>query len=119
MNEIVNNEIVIGAGYAIKNVTLPIKVAQGGKKPKADLNLRADVSIRNNLTVTRKIVEEVNQPTAGMLNVSIKFSADYQLNSRFMVRLFFDRMVNKPAISSQFPTSTTNAGLSLRFTLAQ
>jgi cell surface protein SprA len=54
-----------------------------------------------------------------MMNISIKTSADYQLNSRFMVRLFFDRMINRPAISSQFPTSNTNAGLSLRFTLAQ
>lgn len=119
LNEIVNNEVVIGTGYVIKNVTLPLKLGPGGKKPKADLNLRADISIRNNLTITRKIVENVNQPTAGMLNISIKTSADYQLNSRFMIRLFFDRMINKPAISSQFPTSNTNAGLSLRFTLAQ
>lgn len=119
LNEITNDEIVIGTGYVIKNVTLPLKIGQGGKKPKADLNLRADISIRNNLTVTRKIVENVNQPTAGMMNISIKTSADYQLNSRFMVRLFFDRMINRPAISSQFPTSNTNAGLSLRFTLAQ
>jgi cell surface protein SprA len=119
LNEITNDEIVIGTGYVIKNVTLPLKIGQGGKKPKADLNIRADISIRNNLTITRKIVENVNQPTAGMMNISIKTSADYQLNSRFMVRLFFDRMINRPAISSQFPTSNTNAGLSLRFTLAQ
>jgi cell surface protein SprA len=119
LNEITNDEIVIGTGYVFKNVTLPLKIGAGGKKPKADLNLRADISIRNNLTVTRKIVENVNQPTAGMMNISIKTSADYQLNSRFMIRLFFDRMINKPAISSQFPTSNTNAGLSLRFTLAQ
>lgn len=118
LNELINNELVIGAGYVIKNVKLPIKGA-GGKRPQADLNLRADVSVRDNLTVTRKIVEEVSQATAGMQTISIKTSADYQLNSRFMIRLFFDRMINRPAISSQFPTSNTNAGISLRFTLAQ
>jgi len=33
--------------------------------------------------------------------------------------LFFDRNVNEPKISRSYPTSNTNFGFSLRFTLAE
>jgi cell surface protein SprA len=63
-------------------------------------------------------VEGVNQPTAGQTVISIKISADYILNERLNLRLFYDRIITTPLISTTFPTSNTNAGISLRFTIA-
>jgi cell surface protein SprA len=117
ITEIRTREVVVGVGYRFKEVPPPF--AKRFKwKIKSDLNLRSDVSFRRNQTIIRKIVEGVNQPTAGQTVISIKISADYILNERLNLRLFYDRIITTPLISTTFPTSNTNAGISLRFTIA-
>jgi cell surface protein SprA len=86
---------------------------------KSDLNLRGDFSIRKNKTVLRRIDEDVNQVSTGQQVLSINLSADYMVNSRLNIRVFFDKVINDPYVSSQFHNSTTNGGISLKFTLAQ
>ncbi len=115
ITEIKGNEFVIGTGYRFDNVELPFKIA--GKKPVSNLNTRVDISIRSNKTITRKIIENQNQVTAGQQLISIKCTADYKLGKALTVRAYFDRIVTKPFISTSFPTANTNAGLALRFTL--
>ncbi|NNF01367.1 MAG: cell surface protein SprA, partial [Bacteroidia bacterium] len=117
MTEIKGDELTIGVGYRLKKFTVPFKI--GGKKVQLnnDLNLSADVSIRRNKTVVRRMQEQTNVPTAGLNVVSIKTAADYIINDRFNIRFFYDRTVNTPLISTSFPTATTNAGVSIRFTL--
>ena len=117
VTEIRGQEFVIGTGYRFKNVKFPFAV--GGNTPKSDLNLRVDISYRNNATVIRRMEERQNQVTAGQDILSLKTSADYVLNQRLNVRAFYERVVNKPVISTSFPSANTNAGISLRFTLAQ
>lgn len=117
ITEIIGNEFLIGAGYRFKDVVLPIEISPG-KKLKSDLNVRADFSVRRNATIIRKMVEEINQPTAGQDVFSIKINADYTVSQRLVVRAFFDRVINTPLISIAFPTSNTMAGISLRFTLS-
>lgn len=108
------NEIVIGGGYRISDVTFKIN----DKSVTSDLNLRLDISYRKNLTVIRKLEEEVDQPTAGQKVLTLKLTGDYVLNNRFNVRVFFDKIVNRPQIATTFPTANTNFGISIRFTLA-
>ena len=117
VTEVRGKEYVVGTGYRFKNVKFPFAV--GGTTPKSDLNLRVDLSLRDNATVIRKIEEQQNQVTAGQNILSVKTSADYVLNQRLNVRAFYERVVNKPVISTSFPSANTNAGISLRFTLAQ
>lgn len=117
VTEVRGKEYVIGTGYRFKNVKLPFRV--GSKTPESDLNLRVDLSLRDNFTVIRKMEEQQNQVTAGQNVLSIKTSADYVLNQRLNVRAFYERVVNKPFISTSFPSANTNLGISLRFTLAQ
>ncbi|MBK8531365.1 MAG: cell surface protein SprA [Flavobacteriales bacterium] len=117
VTEVRGKEFVIGTGYRFKDVKFPFAV--GGSTPKSDLNLRVDLSLRENATVIRKIQERLNQPTAGQNIISIKTSADYVINDRLNVRAFYERVVNTPVISTSFPSANTNAGISLRFTLAQ
>lgn len=119
LTEVKSTEYTIGTGYRFKNVKFPIKLGRNKKAPVSDLNVKADVSIRDNRTIIRKMLENINQATAGQKVTTIKVSADYVLNERFNIRLFYDRVITAPFISSSFPTDNTNAGISLRFTLAQ
>ena len=122
LTEVFSSEYIIGLGYRIKDVTLRISTGKGtgGKKTfKSDINLKADLSIRNNKTVLRRIDENVNQVSAGQQVITINVSADYMLSDKLTFRLFFDKVINNPYISSQFKNSTTNGGISLRFTLTQ
>ncbi|MFN9801968.1 MAG: hypothetical protein ACK54P_18265, partial [Bacteroidota bacterium] len=80
--------------------------------------LRADLTVRDNSTLIRKIEERQNQVTAGQRLWSIKTSADMAVSDKLTIRLFYDHQINQPKISISFPTSNVNAGLSLRFTLA-
>ncbi|HOZ39590.1 MAG TPA: cell surface protein SprA [Flavobacteriales bacterium] len=117
VTEIRGKEYVVGTGYRFKNVKFPFAI--GGVAPKSDLNLRVDLSLRDNATVIRKMEERQNQVTAGQNILSIKTSADYVINQRLNIRAFYERVVNTPVISTSFPSANTNAGISLRFTLAQ
>ena len=116
ITEIKGSEIVIGSGYVFKKLQLPIKFDGKPIKP-SDLNLDLSVSIRDNKTITRKIIENQNKATAGQQMISIKFTAKYSLTKSLMVRAFYDRVVNNPVISTSFPTANTKAGFALRFML--
>jgi len=117
ITEMRGNEWVIGAGYKFSNVELPFMFM--GERPKSDLNLRFDLSIRNNITVSRNIIEDTNQPTSGQSMYSVKFRADYNIGPNLNVAYYFDRVVNTPVLSNAYPTANTATGISLRFNLAQ
>lgn len=117
VTEVRGKEYVVGTGYRFKNVKLPFMI--GAKKPESDMNVRVDLSLRDNFTVIRKMEELQNQVTAGQKVLSIKTSADYVLNQRLNVRAFYERVVNTPVISTSFPSANTNVGIAIRFTLTQ
>ncbi len=118
LTELKNDEFIIGTGYRFKDVEVTIKTNGRQRNFKSDLNVRFDFSIRNSLTVIRKLEEGFNQPTAGQKTFTIKTSADYVLSNRFNLRLFYDQVINRPTLNITYPTSNTNFGVSLRFTLA-
>ena len=118
VTEVRGIEYVIGLGYKIKKVTFPIGLGKG-KRPSNDLSLRADFNLRKNTTILRKLIENTNQPSSGSTTMGVKVSADYPVTDRFNIRLFYDWNGNDPFVSSSYPTSNTNAGISIRFTLAQ
>jgi len=119
LTEIASKEFVIGTGYRWKNLILknPFSKAKDRKSIKSDLNLKLDFSIRENLTMIRKVVEGVTQPTAGQTIYSLKTSADYQITQRITARLFYDWLFTNPRISTSFKSSNTNGGVSIRFSL--
>ncbi len=118
LTEVSGKEVVVGAGYRIPKLPLKfMKKIMRGKIPNSDLNIHLDVSYRNNQTVIRKSVENLNVLTAGQNIFSFKSSIDYQLTSQLQIRFFCDRIMTNPLISSAFKTANTNAGLSLRFML--
>jgi len=121
LTEMVSYEFIIGAGYILKNVTLPIIGAISGKSSKlsSDLNIKADFSSRDGFTIIRPLTEGEDRVSAGQKIYTIKTTADYVINDRFQIQFFFDKIINKPKTSNAYLTSNTNGGISLRFTLTQ
>jgi cell surface protein SprA len=120
ITETLSEQYSFSLGYRFEDFNLIVNFGQEEEALKNDLNIKGNLKIRDNLTVLRKLDEEVDhQATAGQKNVVIGASADYALSNRFNVRVFYDRNVNEPKISRSFPTSNTNFGFSLRFTLSE
>jgi len=118
MTEVLSNEMVFGMGYRFTRMDLIVKTKKSQKAYSNDLNLRADLSFRKSKTILRKLVEGVDDLTAGQDAITLKTTADYMLSDRFQLRLYYDKILNKPKVGS-FNTSNTNFGVSFRFTLAQ
>jgi cell surface protein SprA len=114
-----NNELVLRAGYRFNDVQITVKTGGVQKTLKSDLNIRLDLSITDNKTVVRKLIENVNQPVAGIKMFKVGGTADYVLSDRFNLQLFVDHTMNNPFVANTFPTSNTNFGFSLKFTLVQ
>ena len=113
-------ELVIGTGYIIKDVKLSIiRVGANRTAVKSNLELKLDFSMRDNQTVIRRIFEDLTQVTAGQKIYSIKFSADYQINTRITARFYYDQIVSKFKTSNAFPTNNITSGISIRFNLGQ
>ena len=122
LTEIFTNELIFGLGYRFKNVRLSfISLGTTGKKTKykSDLNLKADLSIARNMTTLRELNQAINQISTGQQVITINFTADYNLNQRFNLRFYFNKIINNPYVSNQYYTSNTKGGITLRFTLSQ
>lgn len=120
LTEIASDEWVVGAGYRFEDLPLIFNLPGGSQTSlESDLNVRAEVSLRDNRTIIRKLEEEVDQITAGQRIIKLNFTFDYVMSDRFNLRFFFDRVVNRPFVSLSYPTANTNVGFSVRFTLAQ
>jgi cell surface protein SprA len=117
--DIRNDEITIGAGYRFDDVAITLKSRTGQRALESDLNIKVDLSIRDNKTIARKLVEEVNQPVAGQRVFTVGATADYVLSDRFNLQIYADHSMNDPFVANTFLTSNTNFGFSLRFTLVQ
>lgn len=113
------DEFVIGVGYVVNDFKLPFKGISSKSSIKNDLKLSADVSYKDIKTLLRKVNENLTQASSGNKVISIKCMADYVFSSKVNLQLFFDKQSTVPLISSTYPVSTTNFGLSFRFMLTR
>lgn len=116
-----NDEWVVGVGYVLKDFDMVIK-GKGGKatKVKNDLTLRLDFSFKDISTLLRRLDSlEDTQATSGNKTLTIKFAADYVFSSKLNFRLFCDHQTNRPYISTSYPMSNTNVGVSVKFMLTR
>jgi len=110
------SDVTVGLGFKIASDKLPVLL--NGSKFKNDLDFRFDFSIRDNSTIIRDI-DAPPTPSAGMKVVSIRPNINYIINEKVTLRIFYDRVGNIPFTAQSYPSANTNAGFSLRFTLAQ
>ena len=122
LTEVNGREIIIGTGYRIKDLSFKIISLTGGGKGKTvknDLVLKVDLGFRTDKTVLRRIDERNSQISSGQNKINIYVTADYTFINRLSGQLFFKRDMNKPFVATSIPTTTTFAGVMLRFNLAQ
>ena len=146
INESRSNDIVIGFGYKISDFRLfgagasrKIKKAQGGKSRKTDdasntkqttnskkggvnhdLNMRLDISLRDQAAITRDIATRTSSASSGNSAFKMSFMADYTLSRLLTLSAYYERQTNTPLLSSSsYPTTTHDFGLSMKFSLTR
>ena len=145
INEGRSNDWVVGLGYKISDFRLfgggtnrKIKKAQGGKKNNDndnasnnksnsrktgvnhDLNLRLDLSLRDQAAITRDIATMTSAASSGNTALKLSFMADYTLSRLLTLSFYYDRQTNTPLLSSSsYPTTTRDFGLSMKFSLTR
>lgn len=115
LTEVLGNEYIMGVGYRIKDVRIRSKLAGPRKRVVSDLNMKADLSVRDNKTIIRYLDLENNQITSGQTIWSFKYSADYAFSKNLTSIFFFDYAFADYAISTAFPQTTIRSGLTLRY----
>ncbi|WP_139000968.1 cell surface protein SprA [Hyunsoonleella aestuarii] len=115
MTEIQGNEYVLGLGYRIKDVRIKSQLAGPRKRIVSDLNMKADISIRDNKTIIRYLDLENNQVTSGQTIWGLKYSADYAFSKNLTAIFYFDYAFSEYAISTAFPQTTIRSGFTLRY----
>lgn len=117
-----SRDFVIGLGYKIVNFNLFTKrnVKNSKNQVSHDLNLRTDVSFRNQSALCRDIQEGFAQATSGNKAFKISCTADYTLSKLLTLRLYYDRQQNTPLVSStSYPVVSADFGFSMRFSLTR
>ena len=115
MTEILGNEYVLGLGYRIKDVRIRSQLAGPKKRIVSDLNMKADISVRDNKTIIRYLDLENNQVTSGQTIWGLKYSADYAFSKNLTAIFYFDYAFSEYAISTAFPQTTIRSGFTLRY----
>jgi cell surface protein SprA len=115
LTEIQGYEYIFGLGYRIKDLRIRSKLAGPRKIVKSDLNMKADISVRNNKTIIRYLDLDNNQISAGQTIWSIKYAADYAFSNNLTAIFYFDYAFSEYAISTAFPQTTIRSGFTLRY----
>ncbi len=139
VTELHTSDITIGLGYAATGLKLPFRIGGEQRTLKNNLQARLDLSIRDNTTIQRSILDSVDpvpqlpgsttpgatgtpgtstsQITNGALTVQLRPTIDYLLNTRLNLQFYFTQTITQPRVSNAFRNSTSEGGLQLRYSL--
>ena len=141
LNEATSSDWAVGVGYKINN----FKLFGGNRRRRVrsrrnndenenntsannrrnsgfntDLNLRLDLSYRNQAAICRDIASMTSSASSGNTAFKLSFSADYTLSRLLTLSFYYDRQTNTPLLSSSsYPTTTQDFGLSMKFSLTR
>jgi cell surface protein SprA len=115
LTEIQGKEYIVGLGYRFKDVKINAKLAGPGQIIKSDLNMSADLSLRDNKTIIRYLDLDNNQITSGQTIWGFKYRADYAFSKNLTGIFYFDYTFSEYAISTAFPQTTIRSGITLRY----
>ncbi len=115
LTEMSGNEYVVGLGYRVPNIKFVTHIGGRRSVMSGDLNLKADLSLRDNITVIRNLDINTNQVTAGQNIWSLKFTADYALTKNLTTLFFYDHTFSEFKVSTAFPQTTIRTGFTLRY----
>ena len=85
-----------------------------------DLNLRLDISLRNQAAINRDIQKRMSSASSGNKAFKLSFSADYTMSKLLTMSLYYDSQTNTPLLtSSSYPTTTHDFGMAMKFSLTR
>ena len=102
----------------IEAIVAPFKNRKG-EQFVSDCNLRADLTISDNITVTRDLMLNDNEITSGQMGLAMSMSAEYELNDKVTLRFYYDYDLMSPKTTNSYRNSTTEFGFELKFSLSK
>jgi cell surface protein SprA len=116
LTEVKGIEYVVGLGYRIKDVIFSSKLADNPTGViKSDINIKADISYRNNQTIVRYLDYDNNQLAGGQNIWSAKLTADYSFSKNLTAIFYYDHSFSKAVISTSFPMTNIRSGFTIRY----
>lgn len=116
LTEVKGIEYVVGLGYRFKDVIFSSRLADNPTGIiKSDINLKGDLSYRNNQTIVRYLDYDNNQLAGGQNIWSIKLTADYAFSKNLTAIFYYDHSFSKAVISTSFPLTNVRSGFTLRY----
>lgn len=118
--EATTTDITVGLSYKIANFNKIIKIGSTQTGINNDLDITADFSYRNTMSLIRRIDENYTQATTGTRTLAVKATANYVLSRRITLGVYFDHQVNTPLVSSSaYPVTNSNYGISIQLSLVK
>lgn len=140
LSESQSKEIVIGFGYLFRNLDIPFLTGSsnrgrrrqtapqpgspgrsgGGNRGQLngqDLDISFDFRLTDDVTFNHLLDQGIVEPTRGNYSLSISPAAEYQVNQRLSLRLFFDYRRVEPKTSAGYPRTDSSGGIVVRFSL--
>ncbi len=116
LTEVKGVEYGIGLGYRFKDVIISSRLADNPMGIiKSDINIKVDLSYRNNQTIVRYLDYENNQLAGGQNIWSAKLTADYAFSKNLTAIFYYDHSFSKAVISTSFPMTNIRSGFTLRY----
>ncbi len=117
LNETKNSDMSVRLSWRTKGFESPISLFGKEINLKNTITYRFETTLRNVRTQNRFLDSDIIQPTGGSFNIIIKPSVDYMINTQLTARVYMEKNINRPVLSTSFPTSYTAFGVQVRFTL--
>jgi cell surface protein SprA len=116
LTEVKGIEYVIGLGYRFKDVIFSSRLADNPTGIiKSDINIKADLSLRDNQTLVRYLDYNKNQLAAGQNIWTLKVTADYSFSKNLTAIFYYDHSFSKAVVSTTFPLTNIRSGFTLRY----
>lgn len=116
LTEQVGFDYTLGLGYRIKDVVINSALADNPTGViRSDINLRADITLRDSRTIVRYLDYDNNQLGAGQNMWSARITADYAFSKQLTMIFYYDHMFSQPVISTAFPMTNIRTGFTLRY----
>ncbi len=119
LSEVRSTEWDFGGGFRKKGVNLPFKLPfTNGKKLQNDLDIRLDLSVRDDTQSNSQLDQITAYSTGGQKVISIQPSIDYVMSNRVKLKFYFDQERIIPYISTSAPVTNTRGGIQISISLA-
>ena len=117
LTEVHGIEYVVGLGYRIKDVTFSSRLADNPMGViKSDINIKADLTLRDNQTIVRYLDYNNNQLGGGQNIWTLNLTGDYSLSKNLTIIFYYNHSFSKPVISTSFPLTNISSGFTIRYT---